>query len=141
MNMHVDILGTGPKTLDRLRERIECLEEENRQLRDRIGHLTGQYEKHREAAIAKFRLSPAEAVFFLMLVHRGAATHEQLRASLFSDEQYERISRIDEAVRSHAKRLRRKIRPQGLDFTTVYGFGFQFDEETRRLAKHRLEAA
>jgi hypothetical protein len=117
------------------------MEEENHQLRARIAELTGQTEKDREACIKAFRLTPTETTLFLTLVHRGAAPHELLKDTLFDADQIEKMEDVGESIRSHAKRLRRKIRSHGLEFSTVYGFGFEMDDYNRRLAKRRLESA
>jgi DNA-binding response OmpR family regulator len=119
---------------------LDEIEEENHQLRSRIAELTGQHEKDRSACVRVFRLTPAETTLFLMLVHRGTATHDHLKSSLFEGDKLGQLNDADEAVRSHAKRLRRKIRPHGLEFSTVYGFGFEMDDATRKRAKERLAA-
>ena len=118
----------------------DVIEEENYQLRARIAELTGQEAKDRDACIKIFRLTPTETTLFLTLVHRGAAPHELLGNTLFNEDQLQKMEDVGESIRSHAKRLRRKIQPHGIDFSTVYGYGFEMDEAMRRRAKERLAA-
>ncbi|TGP28230.1 helix-turn-helix domain-containing protein [Mesorhizobium sp. M2D.F.Ca.ET.232.01.1.1] len=111
------------------RERIEMLEEENRQLKDRIAELTGRHDA--KAARKAFGLTEAEASIVMMLVTRGEAEYGQLQASIYTDRHLVELLDPDWAIRSHMKRIRRKMRPHGIDFETVYSMGYRMSDACR----------
>jgi len=118
------------------RERIEMLEEENRQLRDRIERLTGKDD--RMVARRIFGFTEAEAIIFTTLVHCGQTDMVQLEAAIFSEGDLLRLQDTGQAIRSHVKRMRKKMRGFGIDFETVYGFGYSVTEECRAVARRML---
>ncbi|ESY89044.1 hypothetical protein X739_00685 [Mesorhizobium sp. LNHC220B00] len=123
----------------RARDRIEILEEENRQLKATIAKLTGRD----DARLARkaFDLTEAEACIFMMLVTCGEAQYGQLQASIYTDRHLVALLDPDWAIRSHMKRIRRKTRPHGIDFGTVYGFGYAMSETCRTKARGILARA
>lgn len=120
-----------------LRDRIEILEEENRQLKATIAKLTGV--DIAEAARLALDLTEAEALIFGLLVHCGVATYGQIQSAIYDLDKLDTINDVGEAIRSHIKRIRKKLRPVGLNFSTIYSFGFEMDETCR--AKARLVLA
>lgn len=116
--------------------RLETLEEENRQLKDRISKLSG-YEDA-EALQYAFVLTPTESHVLALLVHRGSADYSQLEFAAFPDGRGDDMEDVVGAVRSHIKRLRRKIRPHGIDVNTVYEFGYTMTDDARSAAKRMI---
>lgn len=114
-------------------ERCEVLQEEIHQLRCEIAKLTGRD----EAIVARktFGLTEAESFIFMMLVKCGRATYAQLQGSVYTDGRLEEIDDPDWAIRSHMKRIRLKTRPFGVDFGTIYSYGYEMDEETRLIVR------
>lgn len=119
----------------RLRIRVEELEEENRQLRERLARATGRPMADRAREV--FGLTLSEAVILVFLTRCGRASYTQLEDAIYAETQIEAMDNTRGALRSHAKRLRRKIRPY-VDFTTVYSFGFEMSEEARVACRKRL---
>ncbi len=119
-----------------LRDRIEILEEENRQLKATIAKLSGL--DIAQTARLAFDLTEAESLIFALLVHCGVGTYGQIQAAIYTFDQLDTISDIGESIRSHIKRIRKKLRPHGLNFTTVYAFGFEMDEACRAKARALL---
>ncbi|TGS80315.1 hypothetical protein EN818_30850, partial [Mesorhizobium sp. M3A.F.Ca.ET.175.01.1.1] len=109
------------------RERIEMLEEENRQLKDKIAKLTGR----NDANVARkvFGLTEAEAAIVMMLVTCGEAEYGQLQASIYTDRHLVELLDPDWAIRSHMKRIRRKTRLHGVDFETVSGVAYRVSND------------
>lgn len=136
MNIHQ---ASCPKAVIRLHERIEELEEETRQLRAVIASLTGQD----EAADARsvFGFTAAEASIFMMLTHCGRASYRQLEDAVYSNCRLEHILDPEWAIRSHVKRMRRKIRAFGVEVGTVYQFGYSMSEEMRHRARALIKQA
>jgi DNA-binding response OmpR family regulator len=119
-----------------LRTKCEMLEEENRQLQAHIARLTGQHDARRVRKA--FNFTETEAKMVAALIHRGACDYDTLKFLAYSDSELLTISDPDWALRSHMKRIRKKTRPHGIDFLTVYGFGFEMSDEARRLARALL---
>ncbi|TPL40666.1 helix-turn-helix domain-containing protein [Mesorhizobium sp. B2-4-6] len=121
------------------RDRIETLQEENRQLKATIARLTGR----NDAKMARkvFGLTEAEASIVMMLVSCGEAEYGQLQASIYTDRDLVELLDPDWAIRSHMKRIRRKTRPHGIDFQTVYGMGYRMSEACRAKARAAIARA
>lgn len=117
-------------------ERIEILEEENRQLKERIAKLSGHDDA--EALQFLFGLTPTESQILALLVHRGSADYDQLELVSLPDDRGDRVEDINGAIRSHIKRIRRKVRPHGIDLTTVYEFGYTMSDEMRRATREMI---
>ena len=116
-----------------LRNQIEVLQDEVAHLRQRIAKLTG--EDRRRQAIRAFGLTPPEGAFLALLIQRGEASHEELEEAIYSRSMLAMLDDSKMCIRSHAKRLRQKIRAHGIDFTTVYGVGWRMSEEAASKAR------
>lgn len=121
-----------------LHDRIEILEEENRQLKERIAELTGR--NYLAEARDLFGFTDAEGKIFMLLLRAGRATYWHLLEHAYPDDDLNSLSDPENAIRAHVKRMRRKIRPHKIDFKTIYGFGYQMEPPARSLAKRLLEA-
>lgn len=113
--------------------RIETLEEEVAHLRQQLAKLTG--EDDRRVATRAFGLTPPEAAFFAMLLRRGEASHEELEEAIYSRSMLAMLEDAQMCIKSHAKRLRQKIRPHGIDFLTVYGLGWRMEDAAGERAR------
>jgi DNA-binding response OmpR family regulator len=122
-----------PDTERELRIKIDTLEEEVRQLREQIARMTGRNEV--ASARLAFGLTEAESHIFLKLLHCGLCEYDQLYDAIYADGRLFQLERPDEAMRSHMKRIRRKTRPHGVDFRTIYSLGFEMGEEARIAAR------
>jgi DNA-binding response OmpR family regulator len=122
-----------------LRDRIEILEEENRQLKATIAKLTGV--DIAQVARLAFDLTEAESLIFALLVHCGIATYSQIQSAIYNIDKLDTINDVGESIRSHIKRIRKKLRPVGLNFSTIYSFGFEMDDVCRAKARGILERA
>lgn len=118
---------------DRLRLRVAELEE-------RVSRLSGSDEADKARTVLGLSLN--EARLFGIILRRGAADYGLLDDALYSyDSEGEGgPGRPHEAVRSVIKRMRRKIRPLGLDVTTEYSFGYTMTEAMRARARRILES-
>lgn len=125
-----------PRETDRIR--ISELEEENRQLKDRIARLRGNC----DAVVSRdvLDLTECESVIFALLLHRGVAGYSLIEETLYSQTRLEVVEDPQLAIRCHVKRLRRKMRPHGFGFETIYGFGYGMTEECRCIARKQLAA-
>ncbi|MER9665521.1 helix-turn-helix domain-containing protein [Mesorhizobium sp. M0203] len=119
--------------------RRERLEDEVHELRERLAAIAGG-EFEIQNARRQLGLTKAEAEIFLMLVNRGVATYPQIQATIYSFDTLDMINDVGEAIRSHVKRIRKKVRRHGVDFATSYGFGFEMDERMRKAARALLQA-
>lgn len=104
-------------------ERIEYLEEENRQLREA---LRGSPDLHFPA---KWELCPAEKRILRSLIgaNDGYRSRTALKhAASVSD------ATDEQTINVHVSRLRRKLAPFGVNIATVYGQGYQIDAPSRQ---------
>lgn len=125
--------GGGVTPKKPLRARVE---DEVHELRERLAAFSGGEDL--VTARRRFGLNRAEATIFMMLVQRGLATYDHIQSAVYSFDALDTIEDIGEAMRSHVKRLRRKLRGHGLEITTTYGFGFEMTEPMRNGAKALL---
>lgn len=112
------------------------VEDEVHELRERLAAFSGGDDL--VTARRRFGLNRAEATIFMMLVRCGLATYDHIQSAVYSFDALDVIEDIGEAMRSHVKRLRRKLRGHGLEITTTYGFGFEMAEAMRGRAKALL---
>jgi hypothetical protein len=124
---------------ERLRDRIELLQEENRQLRDRIARLTGRDDAAKSRLA--FGLTDGEALIFCTILHCGLASYSTLIDVLWHDRDEDLPEEVECAVRSHVKRLRRRLRPYGVNIGTVYSIGVSMDEAMRARSRRIMEAS
>lgn len=122
-----------------LRDRIEYLEEENRQLRERLASKDG--DDFCTRAHRAFGLTKAEGRILAVLVRCGLAETSALYDALYGFNELDEPEKPNEAVRSHMKRMRRKLRPAGVEIETHYGFGFALGDEGRAAVRRAVEAA
>ena len=119
------------RSASRYSDRLEILEEENRQLRERIAKLEGRDEI--EHARRVFGLTHSEAAMFVLLLRFGSAPYETMADAVYHGQ--DEPSDIDWALRTHMKRMRKKTRPLGIDFETVYSMGYRMSDEARKTAR------
>lgn len=119
--------------------RIETLEEENRQLRAQIAALQGRdmLGKVRRA----FGFTEAEGIIVCVLMRNRFATYETLQDAVYSDGRLCEMDDPSAALRAHMKRIRRKTRPHGVDFKTVYSMGFEMSEASFASARETVRFA
>lgn len=120
-----------------LRTKYEMLEEENRQLRDRIAKLTGQ--DQRAAVRHVFGFTETEAGIFVTLLTCGVCEYDTLKSAAYSDHALMTMENPEWALRAHMKRIRRQTRPFGIDFITLYGRGFEMSDGARERARSLLK--
>jgi len=121
---------------DPARIRMECLEEENRQLHERIAELEGG-DIHRDARSA-FGLTASQARIFCLLYRLRSVEYDYMMSAVYDMDSFDGED-ASECIRSHMKRLRAKVRPYGIDFKAVYGYGFEMSNEAHAAATLVLE--
>ncbi len=117
---------------------IDMLREENRQLKDRIAEISGLSDVL--LARQKYGLTDTEARIFLILVRRGSAEYDVIERAIYDDRDVEVPDGVNMAIRSHIKRMRRKLQKHGIDFETVYSLGFRMADKARSKAKQAIAA-
>jgi hypothetical protein len=115
------------------------VDDEVDELRDRLAAFSGG--DAQLVARRTFGLNRAEATIFMLLVRLGVATYGQIQSAIYSFDALEAIEDVGEAIRSHVKRLRRKLRAHELALATIYGLGFEMAEPVRNKAKAMLAGA
>lgn len=126
-----------PIDLDRrLKARLEILEEENRQLKDRIAQLVGQ--SSYELARVIFGLTPKQAMLFNLLVARGQASRDQILETAYDTDSALSLEDSYQAVGTLVKNTRRAVAPFGVKIATCYGMGWRMDDASRSLAQSIL---
>lgn len=118
-------------------ELIDMLQEENRQLRERIAKLEGGDDAAR--AIRVFRMSKRQATAFSMLLNRDADRWDLLSATHDDDRQM-RLANPEWAINTLIKHMRKRLRAHGIDVESVYGFGYRMTEENRLRARQIMGA-
>lgn len=108
-----------------LRDRIEVLEEENRQLKQvlRPGHRFW----------ARWRLTDAYAGMMALLCEREYATYDQLAVAGNVASQG--------AVKVHICYIRKRLRPHGIEIKTLWGVGYYLDAENKAKVKAGIVSA
>ena len=114
--------------------KCEILEEENRQLRDEL------YGKGWQVP-TEFRLTRQEGDFLACLVaHSGSRSHEFILEAICANNA-EVDSRLSQVI---ACKVRRKLKPWGIDIVTEWARGYRLEEEHRQRLIHwhaKAEAA
>lgn len=115
---------------------LEVVEQENAILRERIASL--------EAILLdcvrpppEWLLTPAEVRVFGVLVNRELATKDAVMASLYSDRVTGDEDVNPKIVDVFICKIRKKVKPFGIDIRTVWGHGYSLDAVTR--SRFRLE--
>lgn len=126
MNMHV---SSQDRTIARQRDRIEILEEENRQLRKVIvpvvcfplgWKLTGSQHKLLSALIRV----------------PGCLTLDQCWSALETD-----VDHSESLLNVQIMKLRRKVAPIGIKIVNRWGIGYELDASSREIVKAALGGA
>lgn len=125
--------------LDRSRERIEILEEENRQLKARIARLCGTDDLFDISTV--FGLTKRQATLAGMLISRGEVRRYDFIDEVYDIDRQAMLQSPELSVSTLMKHLRRKLRTFGIEVETVYGFGYRMSEEYRAAARARLRKA
>lgn len=112
--------------------RIEALEAENERLRDENDVLKSALGSRIEPWLG-LGLTQQEARLFGALVKRGRATNEQLltAVSLTTADDMPQMKLVDVLV----CKVRKKIRPFGIQIATIWGAGYELPEASRERAK------
>ncbi len=113
-----------------LREEIETLREINRQLREAITPCGV------EVPDTLPPLSRSEVAVFRCLVRSQVATPEMLRLALYSDRAQDWPG-DGNIVSVFVCRIRRKLRPLGINIRTHWGHGYSLDDRERFLVSER----
>lgn len=124
MNIHV---SPQDKTIAEQRERIECLEEELRQLRESLAPVT--------LFPIEWRLTATQqrimAAFYK--AHDGYLSHEQVFIASGS-----LAEEADNLVKVQIMHLRKKVAPLGMDIKKRWGLGYEMTPESRAIIKGAL---
>lgn len=105
-----------------MRDRIETLEEENRQLREMMRPVL-QF-------VPEWRLSEQQSRLLAMIYNRQLANYEQIVVAF--DIQRRADGNDDQNhVKVVAHYLRKKLKPHGIKFNTVWGVGYAADSENK----------
>ena len=118
-----------------LRERINLLEEENRQLKERLG-LGAEAKIAAEKARAMFHVSPQAARLLVAIISVPMLSHEDI-PEICSPHNWENIdARISKVI---ICRLRRSLAPFGLGIETIWGVGYRIDDPDRTAIRQMLD--
>ncbi len=118
-----------------LRRQNDLLRERITELESHVRRLSGDDEAER--AQRYLGLSVSESKIFGFMVRRGSADYGLLAEALYWDNEYPED--VTNAVRAVMKRMRRKIRPLGMDMTTEYRVGWSMTDAVRARARELLE--
>jgi len=122
------------KEIAELRERVDELEEELRQLKEQLAPPDNPF-------IGKFGLTKQLAAVLFCLYRTEVATSEHLDAVTARYGQLYRGRKTDDwAVTVRTKvaitKLRKRLKPYGVEFNTVWGIGYAMPQESKtKLAK------
>lgn len=118
--------------------RLEALEEENERLLARIEQLESLMGMRLIPPI-EWRLTGSEARVFGVLMARPLATKDAIMAALYRDSAKEEaeIKIVDVFV----CKLRKKVRPFGVNIETRWGEGYFLSQASKAAAQSMLEAA
>lgn len=108
--------------IERQQDEIETLRERVRQLEER---LAPQF-----AVPVEWALTGKEALMFAALVARGEASKQALMDALYSDKpdgDEPEIKIVDVFI----CKLRKKLRPYGIEIQTIWGRGYALPDEVR----------
>jgi hypothetical protein len=115
------------------RDRIELLEEENRQLKEQIARLAGF--DLRESVRNTFGMTELQAGFVAILLARGQASRGQIIEMLYG---FRELEGTYQSAGALAKHVRRWLRRKGVEVGTIYGYGWCMSDEMRSRAKAML---
>lgn len=120
-------------TLEQALEEIETLKEANAQLRDMLGFRWTPHER--------LPLGKAERVILGLLVKTGQARNEQIAELVWGDRPDGGPDDINNNVKVHLSKLRRKLVPLGVTIKTLWNIGYVMSKEDRAKLTGDLDAA
>lgn len=129
-------MSEAPQTL------IERLEAENDALRARVAELeklalgTGSDLIKAELAV---QLTASERTVLATLMQRERATKDQLMSALYRD--MHRDEAEPKIVDVFICKLRKKLKPHGIDIQTLWGQGYFLDAANKKLIKGAVDEA
>lgn len=108
--------------------RLEAIEAENAMLRERIAHLESLLGHHWLAPV-EWRLTASETRVFGTLLARDLATKDAIMAALYRNDAKDEaeIKIVDVFV----CKMRRKLKPFGVEVLTRWGEGYYLSAETK----------
>jgi len=106
----------------KLRERIETLEEENRQLREVM--------RPKMQFAAEWHLSRQQSQFLALIYSRTLVTYDQIIVA-FDIKTQDDGNDSQNHIKVVASNVRKKLAPFGIEFHTVYGVGYAADSENK----------
>jgi DNA-binding response OmpR family regulator len=117
--------------------RIRQLEIEKQRLLDEIDVLKDALSGAPAPLPVEWGLTPSQAGIMRLLIKRGTATYAACMAALYSD----RVAQPDVKIISvFILRMRKKLKPFGVEIRTLWGVGYALDEATRSRFKERQAA-
>lgn len=117
-----------------LRERVSLLEEENRQLKERLG-IGGETELAVEKARRQFAVTPQAARLLVALVSAPMLRKEVI-PEICSPRNWENIEL--QIINVLICRLRRALEPFGLEIHNIWGVGYRIDDPDRTVIRQML---
>jgi two-component system cell cycle response regulator CtrA len=127
MNIHIT---SQDRTIAEQRVRIECLEEELRQLRQSLAPVV-LFPIEWKLTATQQRLV---AAFYKS--HDGFLTHDQVFLASGSE-----AEEADNLVKVQIMHLRKKIKPLGLEINKRWGLGYEMPPESRDIIRSAISAA
>lgn len=118
--------------------RLEVVEQENAILRERVAALEAILMDCYRPPI-EWRLTGQEARVFGVMVNRDLATKDAIMAALYADKVSEDEIAEPKIVDVFVCKIRRKLKPFGVNIETIWGQGYSLDAETR--SRHRRQIA
>lgn len=116
--------------------RLEVVERENETLRERIAQLE-ELLRGKEPPPIEFSLTGSEAIVFGLLTTRGLVTKDAMLAALYHN------SGKEEAEAKIADvfvcKLRKKLKPFGIQITTIWGRGWEMSAASKQLVREFSE--
>lgn len=116
--------------------RLEVVEQENLFLRERVAALQSILMDCVRPPL-EWRLTGQEARVFGVLVNRELASKAAIMAALYADRATEREVPEPKIADVFICKLRKKLRPFGVEITTVFGQGHALNAEVRALYRRR----
>jgi DNA-binding response OmpR family regulator len=116
------------------------LEAENESLRDRISALEQEIGiADADHCAVRFELTRSEAVCFGVLLKNRMASDSLLMTALYSHRPDG--SAFPEILKIFVHKIRKKLRPYGIETRTVWGFGYEMPEASKARARELMRAA
>ncbi|MDV2986153.1 UNVERIFIED_CONTAM: helix-turn-helix domain-containing protein [Methylobacteriaceae bacterium AG10] len=116
--------------------RLEVVEQENLFLRERVAALESILMDCVRPPI-EWRLTGQEARVFSVLVNRELASKDAIMAGLYADRASEEEVPAPKIADVFICKLRKKLRPFGVEIKTVWGRGYSLSAEVRALYRRR----